>query len=200
MAAKVTFAITYWKKDAALAQKSAAALKLLYPTAQVLVIEDSPRLKLAEFGGQWTERWMTQALATGADVIVKVDPDTRALRPASFPTADIFGMTSPMGTYYPKSTGILSGGAIGFQAAAVEKILASGLLRDVKYTTKPYATEERRHGIPREQIALQDPIVHDIATRLSLNEGQWPGLHIKFSWEPAQKAPANATFAHPVKD
>ena len=201
MAAKITFAITYWQKDAALAQKSAAALKQIYPTAQVLVIEDNPHLKLAQFGGQWTERWMKAALATEADVIIKLDPDTRATNAVTtFPTTDVFGQEAPVNTYWPKSSNILCGGAIGFQAAAVQKIVASGFLLDSKYTQKPYVTEERRFGTPRETISLQDPIVADVVQRLSLTTGNWPGLSIKFAWEPAVAPPKDAIFVHPVKE
>lgn len=201
MAPKITFAVTYWKRDAALVPKCEAALKALYPAAQIVLIEDSARLKLAQNGGQWTERWMTQAMATSPDIVIKLDPDTRAVKTCmTLPKFDIFGQTAPVGTYFPKSDGIVCGGAIGFQAAAVQKILDSKLLSDAKYTQKPYWTEERRFGTPREHIALQDPIVHDIAQRLNLSEGAWDGLDLMMSWEPSRPFKPNSTFVHPVKD
>ncbi len=198
---KITFAMTYCERDAALVNKSQAALESLYPEARVIVIADNPRIKLPGFQGQWTERWMKAALATDADIIVKIDPDTRAMRVATFPTEDVFGQMAPTGAYYPNSNGIISGGAIGFQQAAVQKIVDSGFLRDTKYDVKPYATEERRFGTPRETILLQDFITHDVAERLNLTKGDWPGLHLKFSWEADQNVhPKNATFIHPVKE
>lgn len=198
---KLTFVMNYTQRDAALSLKSAFALKTLYPGVEVILIEDSPRLKLPQFSGQWTDRWMKAALLTDADIIIKLDPDTRATKAAaSFPTTDIFGQQAPLGTYFPKSTGIICGGAIGFQRAAVQKIVDSGFLLDPKYTVKPYLTEERRFGTPRETVSLQDPIVADIAQRLGLKSGDWPGLHIKFQWEPPVVAPKDALFAHPVKE
>lgn len=200
MALKVCFVMTYCERDASLTAASAAALKSLYPDATVLVIDDSTtRLKLAPNGGQWSQRWMSQALASGADIIVKLDPDTRAVKVASFPAEDVFGMQAPEGTYFPQSSGVISGGAIGFQAAAVQKILDSGFLLDAKYTEKPYATEERRFGHPRPTVILQDPIVGDVAQRLGLSQGVWEGLDIHFSWEPPVPFRKDATFVHPVK-
>jgi hypothetical protein len=142
---------------------------------------------------------MTQAITTGADIIVKVDPDTRATNLATFPSADVFGFLAPNGIYSPKSSGIFCGAAIGFQSSAVEKILSSGHLTDQKYTRKPFVTPERRYGHPREVIALQDPIVADVVSRLRLTTANWPGLHIRFSWDRPVPPPSGATFIHPVK-
>jgi hypothetical protein len=191
------FAITHCDRDASLAELSAAALKSLYPDAHIVVIEDKPRLKLPQFSGQWTQRWMEEAVATGADIIIKLDPDTRAKNVAAFPEFDIFGQVSPDGTY-PQMSGIICGACIGFQKAAVEKILSSGFLLDAKYSEKPYAATERRYQ-PWETVSLQDPIVHDVAQRLGLSQGSWAGLSIKFSWDAHKDAhPRNATFVHPV--
>lgn len=200
MTLTVTFAMTHTIRDAALAQKSSDVLKALYPDSPVLVIEDKPRLKLAASAGQWTERWMQAALGTRADIVVKLDPDTRAKRVATFPSSDVFGQVAPKGTYWPESDGILSGGAIGFQRAAVQKILDSGLLRDVDYRVKPYYYSEPRFGTPQVTIALNDPIVDDIARRLSLSRAHWDGLDLHYSWESARPFRADATFVHPVKD
>jgi hypothetical protein len=202
MAPKLFFAMNYCERDKTLASKSMSACQKLYPNDLVVGIPDTPRLKLAQFGGQWTQRWMEAALADAeAEIIIKIDPDTRALKACrAFPTTDIFGQLAPEGTYYPKSNGIICGGAIGFTRAAVQKIVDSKLLLDPKYTQKPYWTEERRFGTPREHIALQDPIVHDIAQRLNLSEGAWDGLDLMMSWEPSRPFQKTATFVHPVKE
>lgn len=201
MTPRLTFAMTYCDRDAALAQKSADAVRTLYPSAQIVLIEDHPRLKLAHFGGQWTERWMQAALATDANIIVKLDPDTRAMRTVThFPMALVFGQMAPMGAYYSKSDGIILGGAIGFKRFLVEKIVDSALLQDARYTEKPYAREERRFGDPKEVIAMQDPIVADILQRLDVFQGVWDGLDLMMSWEPVRSFRQTATFVHPVKD
>lgn len=201
MAPRLTFAMTYCDRDAALAQKSADAVRALYPDASVIVIEDNPRLKLAQFGGQWTERWMQAALATDANIIVKLDPDTRALRTVThFPMALVFGQMASVGTYHPNSEGMILGGAIGFKRFLVEKIVDSGFLRDAKYTKEPYVREERRFGDPKEMVAMQDPIVHDITQRFGLSEGVWDGLDLMMSWDEARPFRQNATFAHPVRN
>jgi hypothetical protein len=199
---KITFAMTFCARDAALAKINAARLQALYPAATVLAIDDNnTQLKLAGHAGQWTERMMQQAMATSPDIVIKLDPDTKPLVAVSvFPTSDVFGQMAPVGTYYPKSTGIISGGCIGFQAAAVSKILASGLLTNAKYNEKPYACEERRYGYPRATVVLNDPIVSDVVKQLGLSEGVWEGLDLMMSWEPTRAFKANATFVHPVKE
>jgi hypothetical protein len=197
---KVCFVMNFCSRDSALAPKSAAALKSLYPTATVLTIEDNPPLKTPDKAGQWTERWMQAAMGDDPDIIIKLDPDTRALKAVqSFPTAEVFGQVAAPDTYFKGSNAIISGGCIGFQAEAVKKILDSGFLRDEKYTKAPYAVEERRYGKPRPMIALNDPIVDDIAQRLKLTKGAWIGIDIHYSWEPARPFRKDATFVHPVR-
>jgi hypothetical protein len=202
MATKLAFAINYCQRDAALAQNSAVAVKRYYPDASVVLIDDSKTsLKLPPNAGQWTQRWMTQALATGADIVIKIDPDTRAMRTAmSFPTADVFGQPSVVGTYYPKSPAtILYGACIGFQKAAAEKIVASNLLLNTKYNEKPYVCEERRYGTPRFDVILNDPVMDDVTAQLGLSKAAWSGLDMKNSWDADRTHSPNATFVHPVR-
>lgn len=200
---KLAFAINYCGRDAALAQKSAAAVRQLYPTASVVLIDDSEtNLKVPPNAGQWTQRWMTQALATGADIIFKIDPDTRAMKAVTtFPTADVFGQPSVARTYYPTSpTTIIYGACIGFQKAAAEKIVASNLLLNAKYNEKPYVCEERRYGTPRFNVILNDPVMDDVITQLGLTKATWAGLDMKNSWDVDQHVhPHSATFIHPVR-
>lgn len=203
MATKLAFAINFCHRDADNAEKSAAAVTAIYPSASVIMIDDeTTKLKLPPNAGQWTQRWMTQALATDADILFKIDPDTRALVAAtSFPTADVFGQQSTLGTYYPKSpVTIICGGCIGFQKTAVEKILESGLLLNEKYNVAPYAYAERRYGTPRQTVILNDPIMDDVILQLGLTKAVWAGLDLMMSWEPARPFKPNSTFVHPVKD
>jgi len=195
----ITFAITSYQEPAELVAKSVAALKTLYPDASVVQLSDlAPnRLKLPQFAGTWTLRWMQAALATNADVIVKIDPDTRAYKAVTtFPTADIFGQIAKNGVYY-NLKGVIHGAAIGFQRSAVQKIANSGLLLDKKYTALPYVFSRDE----KEAISLQDPIVHDVSIRLGLTTGSWEGLQIQTRWEQIKKVDTSkVTFAHPVKD
>lgn len=192
----LTFAITSYE-DSDLAVKSIAALRKLYPTATIVFLSDLPpnRLKLPQFCGAWTERWMKAALGTDAEIIVKIDPDTRAFVAATeFPGADIFGQIAKNGIYYSVK-GVIHGAAIGFQRSAVEKIVQSGLLLDKKYTVQPYVTNRDL----RETISLQDPIVHDVAVRLGLTMAAWDGLHIRTRWDNEEQMDVSKFyFAHPV--
>lgn len=192
----ICFVVTYCKRDAHLVDACKESLKV-YDDRCVLTFCDEPlRLKVPPQAGRWTERWMEHALDLG-DIIVKVDPDTRAMRKASFPITDIFGQFAQKDDYHPDSTGVLMGGAIGFQRDAVKKILDSGFLRDEKYNEPPYLVEERRY-VPKETVILNDLIVHDIAQRLGLSEGAWEGLDLMMSWEPFRPFHKGATFIHPV--
>ncbi len=195
----MTFAITTYQEPAELVAKSVAALKASYPDASIVQLSDLPpnRLKLPQFAGAWTLRWMEASLKTNADVIVKVDPDTRAYKAVTeFPKTDIFGQVAKNGVYY-NLKGVIHGAAIGFQRSAVQKIVDSGLLFDKKYTASPYLYTRDE----KEAISLQDPIVHDVAIRLGLTMGSWDGLQIQTRWEQIEKVDTSkVTFAHPVKD
>lgn len=194
----LTFVLTSYK-DADLSVKTIEALVKVYPGASIIHLSDSApnRLKLPQFAGAWTERWMKAGLGTNADIIVKLDPDTRAyVAVTDFPATDIFGQVAVNGTYWDVK-GVIHGAAIGFKRSAVEKIVQSGLLHDKKYTTHPYVTSRDL----TETISLQDPIVHDIAVRLGLSEGNWPGLQILTKWDEQRKIDmSKVTFAHPVVD
>jgi hypothetical protein len=193
----ITFAITSYE-DSVLAAQSAAAAKTLYPSAQIVQLSDlAPnRLKLPQFAGAWTERWMKATLATNADIIIKIDPDTRAYNAVTtFPTTDIFGQIAENGIYW-NVKGVIHGAAIGFQRSAIQKIVDSGLLLDKKYTTKPYLYSRDM----TEAISLQDPIVHDVALRLGLTMGAWAGLQLFTKWQQPTVDKSTATFAHPVRN
>src|SRR5271157_4163109 len=96
----VAFAMTTYK-DTDLAKKAVSALKEFYPKAAIVVCSDEiDRLKLPDLCGAWTERWMQQALKTDANIIVKVDPDTRCYGIVTkWPMADVFGQIAPEGVY-----------------------------------------------------------------------------------------------------
>jgi hypothetical protein len=143
---KVTFVMSHYKRDATLSLKTIVALRALYPSAQVLNIEDTKNLKNTP-GGQWTQQWMEAAMATSPDIIVKLDPDTKPLKAVTvWPSTEVFGQMASPDAYFKGSTNIICGACIGFQTEAVQKVLASGLLTNAKYTVKPYVVPERRYG------------------------------------------------------
>jgi hypothetical protein len=196
----VAFVVTWCLHDRNFYKNSVESVARCYPNAEIVTVADSPRLKLGEFGGQWTKRWMERVLETEADTIIKFDPDTRAqVAAANFPDFDIFGQESQDDTYFAGSKGILLGCAIGFKRSAVKAILDSGKLLDPKYTEAPYAFTEYRFGT-HYIGSLQDPIVHDIALQLGLKEGVWSGLDLKMSWHADKNVhPSTALFIHPVR-
>lgn len=198
---KVAFAVNSYEKDRELALRTIDALQKVYPDSPIIHVLDEPRLKFPQFCGQWTERWMRQTLATGADVFVKIDPDTRAYRKADFPDAEMFGQTAPPDAYWGIE-GVTMGGAMGLSRQATQRILDSNLLRDEKYSKAPYCTHPAsqfaRVKGEIKIISLQDPILADVAKRLGITPAKWDGLHMKFCWEPLGEVNETATFVHPV--
>lgn len=173
----LTFAISSYVYDRDMAGKTIEDLRRVYPQAGIVHLLDDPpnRLKLPQFAGRWTERWMLSALATPADIVIKVDPDTIVCRPLEdFPSADMFGAFSQRQRF----KGIM-GGAVGFQRSAVQQIVDSKFLLDKKYTESLYAFGEYRPGRDQTEImSLQDPIVFDVALRLGLTTSPWSDVHM----------------------
>ena len=189
----LTFAMTTYK-DVELARKSIKALKEFYPKASIVLCNDEiEHLKVPEKCGAWTERWMKKSMETEADIIVKVDPDTRAFNSLwghdRMPDADVFGVVAPNWVYAALgATGVLYGACIGFRRTAVKAILDSGFLHDPKYKTFAY-----------EGQSIQDPIVTDVVKRLGLSIGYWKNLHIRTRFDGLGTFDRNkVTFAHPV--
>jgi hypothetical protein len=138
--------------------------------------QEGQRLKLSQFSGRWTERFFNLFLETDDEWLVKVDPDTHVNQAATLPNAPIFC------AYRYTHTGerILSGPAIGFSRETVERIIASGLLRDVKYTASKYAYHRFLPPLLKpwetrseEAISLQDEITTDVAARLGIEPCEW---------------------------
>ena len=190
----IAFAITSYR-DGELALRSIAALRLVYPESRITHIQDEPRLKLPQFAGRWTERWMRACLLGDLTTLIKLDPDTRCLRRASLPDGDLWGQVAPPHVYWGVE-GVLYGGAIGFKREAAQKIVDSGLLLDEKYTVKPYVFE--RNG---EWLSLQDPIVHDVAQRLGLHETPWSEVYMALSGKRLRNIDVTKfAFVHPVTE
>jgi len=193
-------------KDQFLAKLNIDALQKFYSDSPILCITDGTtddtfsqfcaergvryiegeRLKLPQFAGQWTGRFLQLFLQTDAPLVIKVDPDTHInWAVEQFPTASVFAGFR----YYPSGKRILNGPAIGFTREAAQAILDSGILLDEKYTTYWYTYPRFREPLKRpweeekfdEFVSLQDEITTDVVERLSLPVAEWKDVSFKHS-------------------
>jgi len=183
----VTFVINYYQnKD----QATMLGIRLaqLYPEqSHVLLVEDNPRIKVMEHGGEWTQRWLSMALNGGTDVIIKVDPDIQVTRAvASFPTADVFGSIL---TYMDGSTQC-HGGTFGISRATAQNIVATELLLDEKYRTPEYTY--KWNG---ETVSYQDKIFADVCKRLGIKMERWSEVWMQHHQSPYDEK--QHAFIHP---
>jgi hypothetical protein len=126
-----------------------------YPTSPILAFDDNlERLKLSQFAGQWTERYLKAFLQTGSNILVKLDPDTAVLRKARyFPDAEVFGV---------HCDGQVLGGCIGYSRDCARKIIDSGLLLGTKYTGLYYTYVKCGERVTRQdEIKAERPPTAD---------------------------------------
>jgi hypothetical protein len=142
------------------------------------------RLKLSQFAGQWTERYLKAFLQTGSNILVKLDPDTAVLRKARyFPDAEVFGV---------HCDGQVLGGCIGYSRDCARKIIDSGLLLGTKYTGLYYTYVKCG-----ERVTRQDEIMADIIRRLNLHTVEWKEACIR-QYHPRSVMPTgDYAFVHP---
>lgn len=195
----ITFAINYYKnKDRA--DKLVLNVKEHYPDSTILLISDEQnRLKLPQFKGQWSERWLKDCLDAGGDVFIKLDPETICqTHTEDFPHVDIFGVKSKVWTYKIAEE-VLFGAVYGITKFAANAIIQSNLLNDEKYADKFYSYQRMNTEGQMEAVSLQDLIMHDVAKRLNLNQDSWPDVFVQPSWikTPVVIDPKYA-FIHPV--
>ena len=217
---KLAFFIGVYK-DQALAAKCILALQYLYPEASIVSISDSVqdskyakfcnlysvsyfvgiRLKLMEFGGQWSARFLKALLETDADVLIKIDPDTGIHAPldsSRFPKADIFGNIRVVGGKHH-----IQGGFIAIWRQAAATILDSGLLGSMEY--RGYSYSYPRFQAPYLQVGEQpssewltceDFILWDVAQRLGLKVGEFDQVCCHYRDCPSDAA-AHYAVTHP---
>lgn len=182
----LTFVINYYQ-DEAQATKLVMLTALLYPGCVTLLIEDNPRIKVMEHGGEWTQRWLERALHINSDVIIKVDPDIKVTRAAaSFPTADVFGSIL---TRLDGSTQC-HGGTFGVSRVAAQKIVDSKLLLDEKYKTPTYT-----YVWKGETVSYQDKIFADVCARLGIKMERWNEVWMRHHQSPYDDS--QHAFIHP---
>ena len=180
-------------------------LKRVYPEASVVLVGDgpvAPFLKPAAMAlgarfkegeeikqdlskrGLWTERWLRAGLESGADLIMKIDPDTGIFARAEFPEAQLFGekIGDPVGVH---------GGCLGIRKETAQRIVDSGLLLDEKYSAAEYSYRHRS-GVT---MSLQDRIFADVLGRLSIVPEAWTG-YLRLAGK--LTTTKGLFFAHPV--
>jgi hypothetical protein len=144
---------------------------------------DGARLKLPQFAGLWTERYLEEFLVSPEPFVLKLDPDTKVQHKVdSFPEADIFCTFK----YSHSGAKYFSGAALGCSRAAAKRILASRLLRDGEYTKNIYAHHRylppllrKGEELDHSAISLQDEILTDICERLSLDVFEWSDVSLE---------------------
>jgi hypothetical protein len=144
---------------------------------------DGARLKLPQFAGLWTERYLEEFLVSSEPFVVKLDPDTKVQHKVeSFPDADVFCTFK----YSHSGAKFFSGAALGCSRAAAERILASKLLRDGEYTKPSYAYHryfppllKKGEELETTAISLQDEILTDISKRLLLQVVEWSDISLE---------------------
>lgn len=184
----VTFVINYVQSNQPAAAALRGKLTSLYPAStNILMIEDNPRIKVVGHGGEWTQRWLTQALATDGDPIIKIDPDILVPRAVtSFPTADVFGHI----LIYADGSTHCCGGTFGISRACAQKIVDSKLLLDEKYLA-PFYT----YVWNGETVAFQDRIFADVCKRLGIKMTRCSEMWMEFFQSP--RDPKQHAFIHP---
>lgn len=187
-------------KDQKEARQCIAGLKHYYPEEKIVPISDGThdstyeafceqvgvdyrvgqRLKLPDFRGAWTERFLHLLDETDDERIIKIDPDTQVNARVEWPDAEIFSS-------WRDSNGkrILAGPVIGFTRRAARDIIDSGFMLDWKYKANEYTYY--RFYPPRlkegeeqntELVSLQDEITTDVVERLGIEPIKWEHISL----------------------
>ena len=155
-------------------------------------------LKRIECGGQWWRRVLEEGVKTGADWIIKFDPDTkfhRAFRTPP-PGGDVAGTIDHKDL--PEEN--VLGGCQAMRRAAAENILRSGILDDPALTDhRTFGPDEatRRHWKARSFMG-SDVGLAWISRCLGLEFGEWPEVGIDWK-DPAPVGDFAATHPHKLK-
>lgn len=185
----IAFAVNVYR-DEHLADRLIRQLADHYRDASHIIIPDSPRLK-DKPTGQWTQRYLEWALATGADVIIKLDPDTCVWRRAVLPDADWFGTISTDGTF-------VRGGACGFRRETAKRLVESRLLlEEAPFSYARYGEYRWPHEEwSDELISCQDRIVGRAMAKLQIPPAPWPDVLILGNGNIIPE-PENFAMTHP---
>ncbi len=210
---KITFVITFAYESLEQLEWCISHLRKSYHEANVILISDGHRdpmylpekyntifiagqkLKIISCGALWWKRFFTEALKTNADIIFKIDPDTKIWRRLNYlPSSDFFGMLE--GTAY------IQGGCQGFNRKFAEKIIESKITEEENYKNQDF------WGNPDFKACNPDPnyfstdwsMIH-MAKRLNATLEKHPEIYSR--WVPfdfLRKAPANWTMQQFAED
>lgn len=150
----ICFAIHAFNEPPERVIKTVAALRWAYPGCQVIFIEDGgrhymiagvpsitgERLKTPENGGRWTNRYLSLFLAQSTfDILIKVDPDTEVIKPASnFPKGNvIFSSVYTHNLGHGRTWRVPHGGALGFTRDAAREILSMRTMLNPRFINNP---------------------------------------------------------------
>lgn len=160
------------------------------------------RLHLAEFGAAWVKRMFETFLDfSGASAMVRLEPDTyinQAFK--NIPSCDIGGNILSL----TNKLQYVHGGCVYFKREAVEKILESRLLDNLKYKTSEFSYKRFKapYLLPfekesTEEHIAEDIIFSDVIQQLKLQISNWQEVWSRIREDCPN--PENYTVVHPVK-
>jgi hypothetical protein len=129
-------------------------------------VKTHDRLRLLEYGGLWTNRFLTYFVSSNSNILIKIDPDSCLWRRfnQAFPIQDMFGTLKKVDeiTY-------IRSAFIGIWRTAATRILESGILKDEHFK------DQNLYGVLTngEMLSKQDVILGVVANRLKLRLADW---------------------------
>lgn len=202
---KICFAMYVWREKDPLID-ALAHLRAAYPAADVLVHADGDRKNYdayrdicrefsAEFGhgmrlrphphgGEWLDRLLTWMATKDADWYIKLDPDTRVLRPLTFfPDADLFGlwrMVADFRRHPPTYYRFLTSAFIAMNGHALRQLTDSRELCAEKYRDSFYSFPAE--SAEEEPLSRGSFILNDAAEVLGLRRAaeSHPEIHLRW--------------------
>ncbi len=152
------------------------SVRKAYPDIQIILISDGgpdiivptgcryvkgQHLKELEFGGAWVHRLCEVGLTLNTDKIIKIDPDTRILRPfKEMPDADYFG---ELMRNRKIGVNIVRGGCKGYSRQVMQRAFTEKWFEDKCLTTLKFAYEKDfRNTLSEDQVTAWVMFKHGI--------------------------------------
>lgn len=153
------------------------------------------RLKRASKGGQWWERTLSSAWETGADFVLKIDPDTKFQRPIQvWPETDIAGTLTGARQRFEH----IQGGVQLFRRRAIERLLESKYFqREELYRSEYYAWgKDLLNHARRTDYLCTDAMLKKAKADMGLTWGPWSEVCSKWKSLPARHQHFAVTHPH----
>lgn len=135
------------------------------------------RLRPTPTGGLWWQRLLREWLTIDVAYYLRIDPDTRLLRPFPIiPKADVMGQFYRVTSEHEDRL-VLLGGCLGFTRKAVERIAESRILERPGWADKRYSLhwEDRADNLP---LSYADRIINEAIIELGLRRATLPGVEL----------------------